>query len=122
MSQTTSQKTYAQNLGQFESFGLANLLVGDLVDSDGTARMIKAGQVTGISTAAVAVATSVVDFTNAFPNGVDLIILSMQDLTGGVVTGVYTSAESKTGFTINANVTTAGAGTTVAVSWLAFGH
>ena len=122
MPQTAAQKTFAQNLGKFESFSLANLLVGDLVDSDGAARMVKAGKVTGLSTGAVALVTSVVDFANAFPGGVDLIILSMQDLTGGTVTGIYSSAESAASFTINANVTTAGAGTTVAVSWLAFGH
>lgn len=122
MAQTAAQLAFATALGKYEAFALANLLVGDLVDSDGTARMLKMGKVAGLSTGAVAVATSVVDFANAFPNGLDLVILSMQDLTGGTVTGIYTSAESAAGFTINVNVTTAGSGTTVAISYIAIGH
>jgi hypothetical protein len=100
--------------------------VGALAANQGlqAGELVKVGKVTGISTAATGVATASVTFTTAFPTALDAVFLTLSDpsATAGI-SGIWSSAEATTGFTVNVNVTTAAAaGSTIGCYWIAFGH
>lgn len=100
--------------------------VGAIAASDGVSagELMKSGAVTGVSIAATGVVTSAVTFTNAFPAALDNVILTLRNPSAqtGAFGGVWTTSESATGFTINVDVTTAVAGGTVSVGYIAVGH
>ncbi len=100
--------------------------VGSLAASDGVAagELVKTGSVTGLSGAAAGVVTSAVVFTNSYPTATDNVLLTLLDPSsqGIVFGGVWVTAVSDTGFTLNVNVTTAVTGSTFSVAWLALGH
>jgi hypothetical protein len=100
--------------------------VGALAANQGlqAGEIVKAGKVTGITIATTGVQTATVTFTTAFPTALDAVFVTLSDpsATAGI-SGVWTSGEATTGFTINVNVTTAAAaGSTIACYWIALGH
>jgi len=100
--------------------------VGAMATSDGlvAGELVKSGVVTGLSGAAAGVVTSAVVLTTPFPTNIDNIHLtigspSVQTLVFG---GLWETNRSKTGFTINVDITTLQAGSTFNVRWVAYGH
>jgi hypothetical protein len=98
--------------------------VGALAASQGltAGELVKAGVVTGLSTAAAGVVTSAVAFGTPFPTALDTVLLAAADATAGAVFTLYSTSRSASGFTINVDVTTAVASGVVSVFWVALGH
>jgi hypothetical protein len=85
---------------------------------------IKSGEVTGLSAGAAGVVTAAVNFAAPFPTALDNVVLTIRapSSQGIGFGGVWTTAEGTGGFTINVAITTAVAGATFSVGWVAFGH
>ena len=103
--------------------GLTNVLP-QISQGLSAGELIKSGNATGLSGGTAGVVTSAITFSTAFPTALDNVLLSLR--TPSVQTlvfgGLWTTAEGTSGFTINADITTAVASSTFAVGWLAFGH
>lgn len=86
--------------------------------------LIKSGVVVGLSGAAVAVVTSAVAFGAAFPNALDNVEFTIRtpSAQGIGFGGVWSTAESAAGFTVNVDVTALVAASTFDVGWVAYGH
>lgn len=99
---------------------------GALAASDGTVagELVKVGAINGLSGAATGVVTANVAFTNDFPTATDNVQLTILTPSAQAIVfgGLWVTAVTNSGFTINANVTTADAGSTFDVGWLALGH
>ena len=75
-----------------------------------------------ISVTATGVQTATVTFSSDFPTGINVVLFGVRNVGAGASVGApYSSAESKSGFTINLDVTTAGTGTAT-VSYLVLGY
>ena len=118
---------------------LGNLVTGGIVETNGITGSVtisspsvrriwtnpdpEAGQVTGISTGSLGLRTATVTYPRAYPSGVTPIVqLTLQSPTdsNSRFGGIWASAVTNTGFTINIAITTSGvAGSTVSCTWIA---
>ena len=86
----------------------------------------QAGLVAGVAIDAATTVQKAIVLPTPYPTSIDRVFLTLREPTeqDAVFGGVWTTAETKDGFTVNVKVTTASAtaGATVNVGWQTVGH